>query len=59
MVLSVAAILGLAATAQGRLGVVNGDFSELTGLRQGNDGWFSGLPTGWTGKGDDYSVNSK
>ena len=49
MALSVAALLGLAATVQGRLEIVNGDFSDLTGLTQGSDGWYSGLPKGWIG----------
>jgi hypothetical protein len=59
MTLSLAALLGFVATAQGRLEVVNGDFGDLTGLMQGNDGWYSGMPNGWTGSGDDYAVNRK
>lgn len=59
MVLSAAAILGLATTVQGRLEVVNGDFSDLTGLRHGSDGWYSGIPKGWTGSDGEYAVNSK
>ena len=57
--LSLAALLGLTATVQGRLEVVNGDFSDLSGLTPGNDGWYSGMPKGWTGSGDNYAVNSK
>jgi hypothetical protein len=51
--------LGLVATVQGRLGIVNGDFSDLTGLTRSNDGWYSGMPKGWTGSSGDYVVNSK
>jgi hypothetical protein len=59
LALSVAALLGIAATAQGRLEVINGDFGDLTGLALGNDGWYSGTPIGWTGSSDNYVVNSK
>jgi len=55
--LTLAALLGLATTVQGRLGVVNGDFSDLTGLTPGSDGWYSGLPKGWTGSNNLYVVN--
>ena len=57
--LALATWLGLAATVQARLMVVNGDFSDLTGLTRSNDGWYSGMPKGWTGSGGDYAVNSK
>jgi hypothetical protein len=59
MGLALAALLGLAATVQGHLEVANGDFSDLTGLTQGNDGWYSGMPNGWTGSNGTYAVNSK
>jgi hypothetical protein len=60
MALFLAALLGLTATTvQGRLEVVNGDFSDLTGLTPGNDGWYSGMPKGWTGSDGTYAVNSK
>jgi hypothetical protein len=52
-------LLGLAATVQGQLAVVNGDFSDLAGLTQGNDGWYSGLPKGWAGSVGTYAVNIK
>jgi hypothetical protein len=58
MVLSLVALLGLAATVQASLKVVNGDFSDLTGLTPGNDGWYSGMPNGWTGSNGDYAINS-
>ena len=56
---SLIAWLGFAATVQGRLEVVNGDFSDLTGLTPGNDGWYSGTPKGWTGSNNLYAVNNK
>ena len=59
MAWSLAALLGLTATVQGRLEVVNGDFSDLTGLVPENDGWQAGLPNGWTGSSNRYAVNSK
>ena len=40
-------------------GVVNGDFSDLTGLTTGNDGWHGGLPKGWGGAGNTYAVHAK
>ena len=55
----VALALGLEATAAARLAVSNGDFSDLTGLKPDNDGWYSGLPNGWSGSGDKYAVNGK
>jgi hypothetical protein len=57
--LSVAAWLGLLAAAQARLEVVNGDFRDLAGLKPGDDGWYSGLPKGWSGSDGAYAVNSK
>ncbi len=51
--------LGFALAAQARLEVINGDFSDLAGLTKQNDGWYAGLPKGWAGTGDDYTVNSK
>jgi len=55
-----AALLSLAgAPVQGHLEVVNGDFSDLTGLTEGLYGWYSGLPKGWTGTVGTYAVNVK
>ena len=54
-----AALLGLAATAQGSLVVVNGNFSDLTGLTQSSDGWYSGMPKGWNGSSNNYAINGK
>lgn len=48
-----ASLLALAAAAQpdipAGLRVVNGDFSDLTGLsaHSGAPGWYDGVPTGW------------
>lgn len=33
---------------EGGLNVTNGDFSDLTGLQEQADGWYSGVPAGWT-----------
>jgi len=48
----------LAFTTPAALQVVNGDFSDLTGLTPGNDGWFTGVPAGWAGSGRAYAVNT-
>lgn len=42
-----------------RLKVVNGDFSDLSGLTAGNDGWYGGLPNGWRGSDSGYAVHAK
>jgi hypothetical protein len=34
--------------ADDALSVTNGDFSDLTGLQEQADGWYSGVPAGWT-----------
>ncbi len=47
----------LASAGQGGLAVVNGDFSDLAGLTQGNDGWYAGLPSGWIGTSNLYTLN--
>ncbi len=37
--------------------VTNGDFSNLTGLAAQADGWYAGVPAGWTGNNaSTYSV---
>jgi hypothetical protein len=38
--------------------VLNGNFSDLTGLTSQGGGWYAGLPFGWTGSAGDYAVNS-
>jgi hypothetical protein len=40
------------------LAVVNGDFSDLSGLSQGQDGWHGGLPSGWQGSDSTYAVHA-
>jgi len=47
------------AAGQTRLCVVNGDFSDLDGLTPGQDGWYGGLPKGWSGSGGTYAVHNK
>ena len=59
LALALATLLGLAGTVQGRLAVVNGDFSDLTGLTPGSDGWYSGMPNGWVGSAGIYAVNNR
>jgi hypothetical protein len=44
-------------TGSAQLKVVNGDFSNLSGLAKGNDGWYAGMPSGWTGEAGLYGVN--
>ena len=39
--------------------VVNGDFSDLGGLTPGRDGWYGGLPKGWSGSGNTYAVHDR
>lgn len=34
---------------KGKLGVTNGDFTDLTGLQEMPNGWYAGLPFGWQG----------
>jgi len=57
--LSLATLLGTVTTTEAQLGVVNGGFSDLTGMTdQHADGWFSGLPAGWSGTPNLYAVNT-
>jgi hypothetical protein len=41
-----------AQSGEGGLSVTNGDFSDLTGLQEQADGWYSGVPAGWTTRMD-------
>lgn len=59
VVISLFVLLGFAATASASLAVINGDFSDLSGLTPGNDSWYSGTPKGWTGSNGTYAVSSK
>lgn len=45
--------------AQAQLNVVNGDFSDLTGMKRAGDTWHSGLPKGWRGSESVYAVDAK
>lgn len=49
----------LAPGAQDSLRVVNGDFSDLTGLATVPDGWRGGLPKGWRGSDSPYGVHAQ
>ena len=55
----VVALLGWGAPANATLNVVNGDFSNLSGLAaEGDSGWYHGTPSGWSSMVDRYySVN--
>ncbi len=59
LAIAAATTLAVPAYSQSKLNVVNGDFSDLSGLTQGNDGWLSGLPAGWSGSANSYAANSK
>lgn len=50
--------LALAITTESRaaLSLVNADFQDTTGLTFLGGGWYSGVPTGWTGVSADYGV---
>ena len=41
--------------AKGKLEVKNGDFTDLAGLQEMPNGWYAGLPQGWTGLLSDTS----
>jgi len=47
------------AASQTPLCVVNGDFSDLAGLTLGQDGWYGGLPKGWSGSAGTYAVHDR
>lgn len=44
--------LAPAQSVEGGLSVTNGDFSDLTGLQEQADGWYTGVPAGWTTRMD-------
>ncbi len=46
-------------SASQRIAVVNGDFSDLTGMTAGQDGWYGGLPRGWQGSENVYAIHTK
>ncbi len=48
-----------AADSPGPLRVVNGDFGDLSGMTQGQDTWYAGLPKGWFGSSGTYAVHAK
>ncbi len=53
-----ALLTGYAAAASAALTIANGDFSDLAGLAQGQDGWYAGVPKGWSGAGGSYAVHA-
>ncbi|MFA6560647.1 MAG: glycoside hydrolase family 99-like domain-containing protein [Verrucomicrobiia bacterium] len=56
---SLSVLCGHSSAAQGPLRVVNGDFSDLAGMTQGQDAWYAGLPKGWLGSSGTYAVHAK
>ncbi|MCX7826717.1 MAG: hypothetical protein N2689_14335 [Verrucomicrobiae bacterium] len=57
---SLGVLCGHSLAAQGQLRVVNGDFSDLSGMTaNGSDGWYAGLPKGWLGSSGSYAVHAK
>jgi len=50
---SLSAFCSLIGSATGH----HGDFSDLHGLTKGNDGWYAGLPQGWSGSAGSYGVD--
>jgi len=54
-----AALLLAPLTGLAELNVVNGDFSDLTGLTPGLDSWYTGLPKGWRGSENNYALDTK
>jgi len=49
-------LLCLGGQANAALTVINGDFSNLTGLTYIGGPWYSGVPTGWQGVDKTYTV---
>jgi len=49
LVFSLAGVpLAAAQSDEDSLRVTNGDFSDLTGLQERADGWYAGVPAGWS-----------
>ena len=59
LVVLIAALLPAPPAARAQLNVVNGDFSDLTGMTQGQDGWYGGLPKGWRGSDSVYAIDAR
>lgn len=51
------AVLSTAMSEENALNVTNGDFSDLTDLRQMADGWHAGVPAGWTAPDPNEDTN--
>ena len=45
-------------SASAQLRVVNGDFSDLSGLATAKEGWRDGLPKGWQGTTNTYAIDA-
>jgi len=59
-----AALISRAAAEENPLIVTNGDFSDLTGLQERANGWYAGVPAGWSAPESsegttNYSVRSE
>jgi hypothetical protein len=52
------ALWPLAPGAQASLRVINGDFSDLSGMHERSDGWYSGIPKGWQGTESTYAIHT-
>jgi len=50
---------GVCSAQSQQIGVVNGDFSDLSGMTPGQGGWYSGLPAGWQGSESTYALQAK
>jgi hypothetical protein len=56
---SLSVLCGQPFAAQEPLRVVNGDFSDLSGMTQGQDAWYAGVPKGWIGSSGTYALHAK
>ncbi len=50
------AVSSVAVTAPPELAVVNGDFSDTTGMAVRGGGWYDGVPRGWSGSWGNYGL---
>jgi hypothetical protein len=58
------ALLSVTSAEENVLTVTNGDFSDLTDLQQMADGWYAGIPAGWTAAASsegstDYAIKNE
>jgi hypothetical protein len=52
------ALLSVTSAEENVLTVTNGDFSDLTDLQQMADGWYAGIPAGWTATASSEGTNN-